>query len=138
MDLEVIVPVHDMGDLSNESSDGTQRSIWPSIHPQLLSLVRQHRSKLIFVNSRRLAERLSTRLNELAANEQDARFQSNEAVGAPPQDVELVKAHHGSLSKERRLIIEDELKSGKLKALVATSSLELGIDMGAVDLVIQV
>src|SRR5690606_26302403 len=114
------------------------------IHPKLLELVQQHRSTLIFVNSRRLAERLATRLNELADEQagggdgRSTRFTSAEAVGAPPVDTDLVKAHHGSLSRERRLIIEDELKSGRLRGLVATSSLELGIDMGAVDLVIQV
>ncbi|WP_422653719.1 Lhr family helicase [Iamia sp.] len=149
-------------------------SIWPAMHPQLLDLVRAHRSTLIFVNARRLAERLATRLNELAA-EQDAiargedpglAFTGAEAVGHPPSTPgmllapepppgagsgpsagpppesppvpELVKAHHGSIAREQRLIIEDDLKSGRLKGLVATSSLELGIDMGAVDLVVQV
>jgi ATP-dependent Lhr-like helicase len=116
------------------------------MHPELLELVRQHRSTLIFVNARRLAERLATRLNELAA-EQDAEargepppsqsFSGDEQMGAPPPP-ELVKAHHGSLAREQRLIIEDDLKAGRLKGLVATSSLELGIDMGAVDLVVQV
>src|SRR5207245_2929618 len=94
-------------------------SIWPAIHPRLLELIRAHRSTLIFVNSRRLAERLAAALNELAGEE-------------------LVHAHHGSIAREQRLRIEDDLKSGRLPALVATSSLELGIDMGAVDLVIQV
>ena len=84
-----------------------------------MELIRQHRSTIVFVNSRRLAERLAARLNELA-------------------DEELVKAHHGSISKEQRRLIEDELKAGRLRALVATSSLELGIDMAAVDLVLQV
>src|SRR2546430_234205 len=94
-------------------------SIWPAIHPQILELIRSHRSTLIFVNSRRLAERLAGALNELAGEE-------------------LVLAHHGSIAREQRLRIEDDLKSGHLPALVATSSLELGIDMGAIDLVIQV
>ena len=149
LEIEVVVPVDDMGALGQPAPDGTTRnSIWPSMHPMLLDLVREHRSTLIFVNARRLAERLATRLNELAAeatgadNSTDgdttARFTSSEAMGEPPVDVELVKAHHGSLSRERRLIIEDDLKAGRLKGLVATSSLELGIDMGAVDLVIQV
>jgi ATP-dependent helicase Lhr and Lhr-like helicase len=120
LELSVVVPVEDLGELGP-----VQRSVWPAMHPRLLELIRAHRSTLIFVNARRLAERLATRLNELAA----------EADG---EGAELVKAHHGSLSKERRLVIEDELKSGQLKGLVATSSLELGIDMGAVDLVIQV
>ena len=94
-------------------------SIWPSIHPILLALIRSHRSTLIFVNARSTAERLATRLNELA-------------------EEELVRAHHGSIAREQRLEIEDALKAGKLPALVATSSLELGIDMGAIDLVVQV
>ncbi|HUR18295.1 MAG TPA: DEAD/DEAH box helicase [Acidimicrobiales bacterium] len=97
----------------------THTSIWPSVHPVLLDLIRAHRSTLVFVNSRRLAERLSARLNELAGEE-------------------LVRAHHGSIAREQRLEIEDALKAGKLPALVATSSLELGIDMGAIDLVVQV
>jgi ATP-dependent Lhr-like helicase len=96
----------------------------PSMQPELLSLVESHRSTLVFVNARRSAERLASQLNELAGDED--------------QPAELVKAHHGSLSREQRLIIEDELKRGELRGLVATSSLELGIDMGAVDLVVQV
>ncbi|MCB0958881.1 MAG: DEAD/DEAH box helicase, partial [Acidimicrobiales bacterium] len=158
LELDVVVPVEDLGALGTvveEAAGGAaaagpvRRSIWPAMHPQLLELVQQHRSTLIFVNARRLAERLATRLNELAAEAADreagivpgegaGRFVAAEALGAPPPDVELVKAHHGSLSKECRLLIEDELKSGRLKGLVATSSLELGIDMGAVDLVVQV
>ena len=96
-----------------------RHSIWPSIHPKLLELIRAHRSTLIFVNSRRLAERLAARLNELA-------------------EEELVRAHHGSVAREQRLQIEEDLKQGRLPALVATSSLELGIDMGAIDLVVQI
>ena len=130
LDLEVIVPVDDMarmGDVmeADEAAGGpaagpeARHSIWPSIHPRLLELIRQHRSTLIFVNSRRLAERLSSRLNELAGEE-------------------LVRAHHGSVAREQRLQIEEDLKQGRLPALVATSSLELGIDMGAIDLVIQI
>ncbi|TMC00325.1 MAG: DEAD/DEAH box helicase, partial [Chloroflexi bacterium] len=94
-------------------------SIWPAIHPRLLELIREHRSTLIFVNSRRLAERIASAVNELAGEE-------------------LVHAHHGSIAREQRLRIEDDLKAGRLRALVATSSLELGIDMGAIDLVVQV
>ena len=166
LDIEVVVPVEDLGELGTiiegpvegaAAAGPVRRSIWPAMHPRLLDLVLEHRSTLIFVNARRLAERLATRLNELAAERAEAvevaagrlgsgedggaapaRFVGGEQVGAPPTDVELVKAHHGSLSKERRLIIEDQLKSGQLRGLVATSSLELGIDMGAVDLVIQV
>jgi ATP-dependent Lhr-like helicase len=85
----------------------------------LLELVRQHRSTLIFVNSRRLAERIANAVNELAGEE-------------------LAHAHHGSIAREQRLRIEDDLKAGRLRALVATSTLELGIDMGAIDLVVQV
>ena len=121
--LEVIVQVDDMahvGDGADEASGPEGRhSIWPSIHPRLLELIRAHRSTLVFVNSRRLAERLASRLNELAGEE-------------------LVRAHHGSIAREQRLQIEEELKAGRLPALVATSSLELGIDMGAIDLVIQI
>ena len=96
-----------------------RRSIWPAIHPRLLELVRAHRSTILFVNSRRLAERLAAALNELAGEE-------------------VARAHHGSIAREQRLLIEDALKAGRLPALVATSSLELGIDMGAVDLVVQI
>ena len=105
----------------------TQRSIWPAIYPELLELVREHRSTIIFVNSRRGAERLAVRLNELAAEEDGG-----------DEPVYIARAHHGSLAREERLVVEDLLKSGELPCLVATSSLELGIDMGAVDLVIQV
>lgn len=146
LDVEIVVPVEDMGDLGrpvdeHEAGPGeplpARRSIWPAMHPELLDLIRQHRSTLVFVNSRRLAERLATRLNELASTGES---RGDEAGGVSPvlPDRELVKAHHGSLSRERRLYIEDQLKRGELRALVATSSLELGIDMGAVDLVIQV
>jgi ATP-dependent helicase Lhr and Lhr-like helicase len=145
LEIEVVVPVEDMGALGElvdvagadpAAAAPARRSIWPSIHPRLLELVQQHRSTLIFVNARRLAERLATRLNELAAEGEN---RAAEAEGRPPEPGrEVVKAHHGSLSRERRLQIEDELKRGELKGLVATSSLELGIDMGAVDLVIQV
>jgi ATP-dependent Lhr-like helicase len=130
LDLEIIVPVEDMARMGesmelDEAPGGpaagpdARNSIWPSIHPRLLELIRGHRSTLIFVNSRRLAERLSARLNELAGEE-------------------LVRAHHGSIAREQRLQIEEDLKQGRLPALVATSSLELGIDMGAIDLVIQI
>ncbi len=125
LEVEVVVPVEDMAELNlvektGPGADATQnRSIWPAIHPKLLELVRAHRSTIIFVNARRLAERLAARLNELA-------------------ETDIARAHHGSLAREQRLVIEDELKSGRLPCIVATSSLELGIDMGAVDLVIQV
>ena len=112
--------------LSTSSAPPTARSIWPAIYPELLELVRSHRSTIVFVNNRRGAERLAVRLNELAAED---------ANGEP---VYIARAHHGSLAREERLVVEDLLKSGELPCLVATSSLELGIDMGAVDLVIQV
>jgi ATP-dependent Lhr-like helicase len=130
LELQVVVPVEDMGRLGEplplEEQPGgpaagpeARVSIWPAIHPRILELIRSHRSTIIFCNSRRLAERLAQRLNELA-------------------EEELVRAHHGSIAREQRVQIEEELKAGRLPALVATSSLELGIDMGAVDLVIQV
>ncbi|MEM1023273.1 MAG: DEAD/DEAH box helicase [Myxococcota bacterium] len=96
-----------------------RKSIWPSMHPRLVSLIREHRSTMIFVNSRRLAERLSSALNEEA--------------GEP-----LTRAHHGSIAKDTRAEIEDQLKRGELPCIIATSSLELGVDMGAVDLVVQI
>ena len=121
--LEVIVPVEEMAHLAEglpEYAGSEERhSIWPNIYPRLLELIRAHRSTLVFVNSRRLAERMSSRINELAGEE-------------------LVRAHHGSIAREQRLQIEEELKAGRLPALVATSSLELGIDMGAIDLVVQI
>jgi ATP-dependent Lhr-like helicase len=146
MDIKIQVPVDDMsepgahdvtdaavggqgtaaggGDLVGDGLGGTApavpaRSIWPAIYPELLQLVKQHHSTIVFVNSRRGAERLAVRLNELA-------------------EEPIARAHHGSLAREERLVVEDLLKSGELPCLVATSSLELGIDMGAVDLVIQV
>ncbi|HEX4806372.1 MAG TPA: helicase-related protein, partial [Conexibacter sp.] len=101
------------------SATGSRASIWTAIYPRLLELVRAHRSTLIFVNSRRIAERLAAALNELAGEV-------------------LVRSHHGSLARPQRIEVEDRLKAGSIRGLVATSSLELGIDMGAVDLVIQV
>ena len=124
--LKVEVPVEDMAKVaateivSGPASQGPRApSIWPAIHPRLLELIRAHTSTLIFVNSRRLAERLAAALNELAGET-------------------LVQSHHGSIARAQRVEIEDALKSGRLPALVATSSLELGIDMGAIDLVIQI
>ncbi|HSO28861.1 MAG TPA: DEAD/DEAH box helicase [Candidatus Sulfomarinibacteraceae bacterium] len=132
LDLQVVVPVEDMARLGEVAPadrpgdtdapawrDDLRTSIWPSIHPRILDLIRSHRSTIVFTNSRRLAERLAHRLNDLAGEE-------------------LVRAHHGSIAREQRLEIEEALKAGRLPALVATSSLELGIDMGAVDLVILV
>jgi ATP-dependent helicase Lhr and Lhr-like helicase len=121
MEVTVEVPVEDMTHLTAEDEDGARgaNSIWPAIYPRLLELIQAHRSTIVFVNSRRLAERIAARVNELA-------------------EAELVRAHHGSIAREQRLLIEDELKAGRLRGLVATSTLELGIDMGAVDLVLQV
>src|SRR5881227_2974738 len=113
LDLKVVVPLDDMREPEE------QQSIWPSIYPKILELVRAHRSTIVFVNNRRLAERLALRLNDLA-------------------EEEIARAHHGSLAREQRLEVEELLKRGEIPCLVATSSLELGIDMGAVDLVIQV
>ncbi|HZO35589.1 MAG TPA: DEAD/DEAH box helicase, partial [Solirubrobacteraceae bacterium] len=143
LDIEIRVPVESMLepdatitatngtdplDADGMASEATRRSIWPAMYPQLLELVLAHRSTIIFVNNRRGAERLALRLNELANAELDD--------DAPPR--ELARAHHGSLAREERLVVEEMLKAGRLPCLVATSSLELGIDMGAVDLVLQV
>jgi ATP-dependent Lhr-like helicase len=127
IDLRIEVPIDDMTRLdevialpSGPASQGPVRpSIWSAIHPKLLELVRAHTSTLIFTNSRRLAERLSGAINELAGET-------------------LVRAHHGSVAADQRKEIEDRLKLGALRGLVATSSLELGIDMGAIDLVVQI
>ncbi len=126
-ELRIEVPVEDMARLdqmeqlpSGPASQGPVRpSIWSAIHPKLLELVKAHRSTIIFVNSRRLAERISGAINELAGET-------------------LVRAHHGSVALSQRKEIEDRLKMGTLRGMVATSSLELGIDMGAVDLVVQI
>jgi ATP-dependent Lhr-like helicase len=126
-DLRVEVPVDDMARLQDEevipsgpaAAGPSVRSIWPAIHPRLVELVRAHRSTILFVNSRRLAERLAQSLNDLAGEE-------------------IALAHHGSVAREKRSEIEERLKRGALPAIVATSSLELGIDMGAVDLVVQI
>ncbi len=100
--------------------------MWPVIYAKLLDLVLEHRTTIVFVNSRRLAERVAQALTELAAS-----------LGLTPEGVELVRAHHGSVARHARVEIEESLKAGRLRAITATSSLELGIDMGAVDLVIQ-
>ncbi|WP_029107178.1 ATP-dependent helicase [Mycobacterium sp. URHD0025] len=144
-DLSVQVPVPDMANLDNNS-------IWPDVEERIVDLIEAHQSSIVFANSRRLAERLTSRLNEIHAERSGIELPSthNPQVGggAPAQLMAsgqangalplLARAHHGSVSKEQRAQVEDDLKSGRLRAVVATSSLELGIDMGAVDLVIQV
>jgi ATP-dependent Lhr-like helicase len=125
--LRIEVPVEDMARLtaqeelpSGPASQTPRRvSIWNAIHPRLLELIRERTSTILFVNSRQVAERLAGALNELAGED-------------------IARAHHGSLAAAQRSVIEEQLKAGKIRALCATSTLELGIDMGAVDLVIQI
>src|SRR6266487_3196425 len=181
MELRIVVPVEDMTDpdpppaslrpASGAPGDGApagepgvreaaqgQRSIWPHVEERVLDLIEAHRSTIVFANSRRLAERLCGRLNELAADRAQARDEAAAGLdgpggpgpGGPPAQImaqsgasagapaEVARAHHGSVSRQERAQIEEALKAGRLPAVVATSSLELGIDMGAVDLVIQV
>lgn len=144
-ELSVQVPVPDMANLANNT-------IWPDVEARLVDLIESHSSTIVFANSRRLAERLTARLNEIHAERCGTApsLEANPKVpgGAPAHimgsgqtlgaDAVLARAHHGSVSKEQRALVEEDLKRGLLKAVVATSSLELGIDMGAVDLVIQV
>lgn len=145
LEVQVVVPVEDMGQMGQlgppelHSGPATaalvprRSSIWPSVYPRILEAVLAHHTTIIFCNARRQAERLAAKLNELA---------ESEGIGVDPDTGllvdDLVKAHHGSLAREQRVVIEDQLKRGDLRAIVATSSLELGIDMGAVDQVIQV
>jgi ATP-dependent Lhr-like helicase len=196
LELRIVVPVEDMADLQTADggpggvaggpaggsgapgggADGPgpgdparQHSIWPHVEERVLDLIQAHRSTIVFANSRRLAERLCARLNELAAERAQAELadiwltdqepadqdqaeqdQAGAAHGAPPAELMaqagvgtgapavVARAHHGSVSRQERTQIEEALKAGRLPAVVATSSLELGIDMGAVDLVIQV
>ncbi|RMI32072.1 ATP-dependent helicase [Streptomyces triticirhizae] len=150
--LSVVVPVPDLGELGGspvpEVAAGDDRpSIWPSVEERIVDLVQAHRSTIVFVNSRRLAERLCNRMNEIAYERATGESLpvdhgpaelmggSGAGTGAPPV---LARAHHGSVAKEQRAQIEEDLKAGRLPAVVATSSLELGIDMGSVDLVVQV
>ncbi len=175
LEIEVVIPIEDMSTLGQvrvELTPGpatsalTERrtSIWPSIYPEILRRILEHRTTIIFCNARRAAERLAAKLNELyeeemwAAADRD-RIERASGEGSASDEphpskenrraderghqegttsLPLVMAHHGSLAREQRVLIEDQLKRGELRAIVATSSLELGIDMGAVDLVIQV
>jgi ATP-dependent Lhr-like helicase len=160
-DLRVVVPVDDMSELGTSAQldgpgagTGAQGSIWPHVEERIVDLILEHQSTIVFVNSRGLAERLTGRLNELYAERMYPQSElvavglstnsatpavmpgaSGTSVGAPAL---LARAHHGSVSKDQRAIIEDDLKSGRLRCVVATSTLELGIDMGEVDLVVQV
>jgi len=182
LDLQIVVPVEDMADLETADRSGPpvrvpmadgkvisargapagsggadperSHSIWPHVEARVLDEIQSHRSTIVFANSRRLAERLCARLNELAteraeaAAEEAAGFDDN--ISRPPAElmgqagagggaeIVVARAHHGSVSRQERSQIEEALKAGTLPAVVATSSLELGIDMGAVDLVIQV
>jgi ATP-dependent Lhr-like helicase len=166
IEVSVQVPVEDMTELGEApalegSAAGSERraSIWPALEERIVDLVEQHRSTIVFCNSRRTAERLTSRLNEIATER--AHGPLPEAAGFPALHpgqggvgrpapwgngvgqggegtVEIARAHHGSVSREQRVEIEEALKAGRLPAVVATSSLELGIDMGAVDLVVQV
>ncbi|MHB8297154.1 MAG: Lhr family helicase [Dermatophilaceae bacterium] len=191
-DLQVVVPIPDMSSLGEVTGDVAgapasperRASIWPHVEERIVDLIADHRSTLVFANSRRLAERLTARLNEIwqerlelespaTEGDQDNAVAVNPSnrhspcpasrrsprgsartpaeMGVPPAcggmaqagtsrgaPAVLARAHHGSVSKEQRALIEEDLKAGRLPAVVATSSLELGIDMGAIDLVIQV
>ena len=125
LEIQIVVPVADMtrpeetAPAVGSPDEPGRKSIWPAVYPQLLDLVLNHTSTLLFVNSRGLAERLAAELNRLAGDE-------------------LVQSHHGSVSREQRVEIESRLKSGDLRGVVATSTLELGIDMAAIDLVVLV
>ncbi|MDJ0361674.1 ATP-dependent helicase [Rhodococcus sp. H29-C3] len=153
-DLAVQVPVEDMTELGvTEPADGSasaapqQGSIWPHVEEKIVDLILEHKSSIVFANSRRLSEKLTARLNEIYAERMgdavETAHKPASQMGTPAEvnhgaETLLARAHHGSVSKDQRALIEDDLKSGRLRCVVATSSLELGIDMGAVDLVVQV
>ena len=143
IDLQVVVPVPDMeapptAEALVDGEDPPPRletaGMWPSVYPRILEAVRRHKSTIVFVNSRSLCERLAQRLNDLAVGVGADAGGEAEGAGMAP----LARAHHGSISHEQRREIEESLKAGRLRCIVATSSLELGIDMGAVDLVLLV
>jgi ATP-dependent helicase Lhr and Lhr-like helicase len=156
IEVEVVVPVEDMTELGevipderegSASGGDARRSIWPAVEERIVDLVEAHRSTIVFANSRRLAERLTNRLNEIAHERRAG--ESLPEGGAPAEvmaqagasrgaEAVIARAHHGSVSREQRALTEEALKRGDLPCVVATSSLELGIDMGAVDLVVQV
>jgi ATP-dependent helicase Lhr and Lhr-like helicase len=153
-DLTVVVPIEDMTEIGSVTDDlegpaagePNRTSIWPHVEERIVDLIEQQTSTIVFANSRRLAERLTARLNEIAAERagddvpeagQPAQIMAQSGASRGAGEV-IARAHHGSVSKEQRAVIEDDLKAGRLPCVVATSSLELGIDMGAVDLVIQV
>ncbi|MGQ0845462.1 MAG: ATP-dependent helicase [Sporichthyaceae bacterium] len=159
IEVKVVVPIEDMRELGAPAEEAHQgsaagaaprNSIWPHVEERIADLIAEHRSTIVFANSRRLAERLTQRLNEVAWERETGEQLAEPGATRPPAQLMaqsgvsrgvtevLARAHHGSVSKEQRAIIEEELKSGRLAAVVATSSLELGIDMGAVDLVVQV
>src|SRR3954452_11610566 len=155
IEIDVVVPVEDMtelGEVITDEREGSaaggdaRRSIWPAVEERIVDLVEAHRSTIVFANSRRLAERLTNRLNEIAherragealpldASPAELMAQAGASRGA---EAVIARAHHGSVSREQRALTEEALKRGDLPSVVATSSLELGIDMGAVDLVAQ-
>src|SRR4051794_14835660 len=168
IEIEVVVPVEDMAELGEIAGPVTgsaagnepRASIWPAVEERIADLIAEHRSTIVFCNSRRLAERLTSRLNEIATERAygvpddvvdltrpagssgvkpyPVAVAGQAGIGKPGDDVVIARAHHGSVSREQRAEIEEALKAGRLPAVVATSSLELGIDMGAVDLVVQV
>jgi ATP-dependent Lhr-like helicase len=160
LDLRIEVPVESMSEPGPTPApdplrdpleplpggESTRGSIWPAIYPELLAQVKSHNSTIVFVNNRRSAERVALRLNELAAKELEQHDETaRDRPGEPPPGgdgpvvpLEIARAHHGSLAREERTKVEELLKAGELPCLVATSSLELGIDMGAVDLVLQI
>ncbi|KAF1013408.1 MAG: ATP-dependent RNA helicase DbpA [Stenotrophomonas maltophilia] len=152
LDVRIVVPVEDMTDLGSAGEGDRAGSIWPHLEASILQQVLQHRSTIVFANSRGVAEKLTSRLNELHAEQQGGGTNSADAAPAiahgsftgstvnrvTTAPALIARSHHGSVSKEQRAQIEQALKQGELRCVVATSSLELGIDMGTVDLVIQV